>query len=203
MAGTIGVRLHVPGGCCHPSLRPAPRGDMGRRIRGDAARAARRRDHLCGGGRSSPPGAEGGTQGRSRRLCWHSYEQHPELPLSAAVGRAAARIGRQGLAVAALRRSACLSWIEWSIACLAGKHCKYDRCSQSTVYFPALCRTWPASIGTPAASCWIGDHRGFSAPRRCRGGLLLTENEPIGRNVHGHQRSRSPRTGLTVGPSRT
>ena len=60
-----------------------------------AAGATRRRNHLCAGGRSRAPGAEGGPQGRSRRLRGHPYERHPELPLSAALGRAAARVGGQ------------------------------------------------------------------------------------------------------------
>ena len=47
MAGTIGLRLHAAGRCCHPGVRPAARRGMGGRIRRDAARAARRGDHLC------------------------------------------------------------------------------------------------------------------------------------------------------------
>ena len=39
--------------------------------------------------RSCAAGAKGGPQGRPRRLRRHPYERHPELPLSAAVGRAA------------------------------------------------------------------------------------------------------------------
>jgi hypothetical protein len=50
---------------------------------------------------STPPsaisclGAEGGPQGRPRRLRGHPHERHPELPLRPAVGGAAAGVGRQ------------------------------------------------------------------------------------------------------------
>ena len=90
LAGPIGVCLHAAGRCCHPGLRPEPRRGLGGRIRRGAAGAARCRDHLRRRGRSGAAGAEGGPQGRSRGLRRHPHERHPELPLSAAVGGAAA-----------------------------------------------------------------------------------------------------------------
>ena len=80
VAGAIGVRLHAAGRCCHPGLRPEPGRGLGGRIRRDAAGAARCRDHLCHRRRSRAPGAEGGPQGRSRRLRGHPYERHPSFP---------------------------------------------------------------------------------------------------------------------------
>ena len=46
-------------------------------------------------GRPRAPGTESRPQGRSRRLRGHPYERHPQLSLSAAVGRAADRLGGQ------------------------------------------------------------------------------------------------------------
>ena len=78
-------------------------GATGPADRRDAAGATRCGDHLCDRGRSRAAGAEGGAQGRPRGLRRHPYERNPELSLSAALGRTAARFGRQSHAAGRTR----------------------------------------------------------------------------------------------------
>ena len=76
-------------------LCPHARRRLGRRLRRDAARAARRRDHFRAGRRARSGGAQGRAQGRTRGLRRHPHVGHPELSLSAALGGAPDRLGRQ------------------------------------------------------------------------------------------------------------
>src|SRR5262249_15155756 len=61
----------------------------------DASRAARCRDYLRARRPARPPGAEGGKERRARGLRGHPHVGHSELSLSAALGGAAHRLGRQ------------------------------------------------------------------------------------------------------------
>src|SRR5450830_1193767 len=63
-----------------------------RRLRPNAAGAARRRDHLCAGRRAGSRCAQGGEEGRTCGVRRHPYVGYPELSLFVAVGRAARHV---------------------------------------------------------------------------------------------------------------
>ena len=95
LAGAAGFRLHPTRRCGSAALRALPGGRMGRRVGRDAARFARRGDPVRARGRARAPGARRGAQRRTGRLRRHPYERHPLFSLSAPVGGAQRRIGRQ------------------------------------------------------------------------------------------------------------
>ena len=112
-------RLHPQGRHGGAGFRPLARRGLGRRFRGDAARAARRRHHLRAGRRAGAGGAARGEEGRPRGLRRHPHVGYPELSLCAAVGGAA------GMSVANLTREDAREFLE--VAPQAGVQCEVTR----------------------------------------------------------------------------
>ena len=93
--GPAGVRLHAARRSRDSGLRARARRGMGRWLGRAAARAARRRDHLCSRRAARPTSSESPRRRRRGRLRRDPHERHSSVPVRAALARALDPVGRK------------------------------------------------------------------------------------------------------------